>query len=84
MPAVKTAISIESGLFERATRLSKQMRIPRSRLFSRALEEFIRRHDSEELVRRINQAQAKGETRKEKSVRRGMLRNFSRLVEGTW
>ena len=84
MPAVKTAISLEKELFESVNRLSKRMRIPRSRLFSRAVEEFIRRHDSDELVRRINQAQAKGETRKEKSVRRGMLRNFSRLVEGTW
>jgi len=84
MPAVKTAISLEKELFESVNRLSKRMRIPRSRLFSRAVEEFIRRHDSDELVRRINQARAKGETRKEKSVRRGMLRNFSRLVEGTW
>ncbi len=84
MPAIKTAISIDKQLFQKVNRLSKRMRIPRSRLFSRAVEEFVRRHDSEDLVRRINKAYANGETADEKAVRRGMLRNFSKLVEGTW
>ena len=84
MAAIKTAISIDARLFQRVDRLSKRMRIPRSRLFSRAVEEFIRRHDSQELVRRINKAYANGETGEERAVRRGMLGSFRKLVEGTW
>ena len=84
MPAVKTALSIEKGLFEKVNRMSKRMRIPRSQFFSRAVEEYIRRHESEELVQRINEAYLGGESAREKAARRLLLRNFSKLVEGTW
>ena len=44
--AMKTAISIPDPLFKEAERLTKRLRIPRSRLYARALEEFLQRQRS--------------------------------------
>ena len=43
---VKTAISLDSALFEEAETLAVRMRISRSRLLGMVLGEFIRRHRS--------------------------------------
>jgi metal-responsive CopG/Arc/MetJ family transcriptional regulator len=43
---MKTAISIPDPLFREAERLTKRLRIPRSRLYARALEEYLQRQRS--------------------------------------
>ena len=42
---MKTAISIPDPLFKEAERLTKRLRIPRSQLYARALEDYIQRHN---------------------------------------
>ncbi len=41
---MKTAISLPDEVFDQAERLAKQFKVPRSELYSRALQEFIARH----------------------------------------
>jgi metal-responsive CopG/Arc/MetJ family transcriptional regulator len=43
---MKTAISIPDPLFREAERLTKRLRIPRSQLYARALEEYLQRQRS--------------------------------------
>ena len=43
---MKTAISIPDPLYKEAERLTKRLRIPRSQLYARALEEYIKRQHS--------------------------------------
>jgi metal-responsive CopG/Arc/MetJ family transcriptional regulator len=43
---MKTAVSIPDPLFREAERLTKRLRIPRSQLYARALEDYIRRQRS--------------------------------------
>ncbi|MGD1104458.1 MAG: hypothetical protein ABSA59_20620 [Terriglobia bacterium] len=43
---MKTAISIPDPLFKEAERLTKRLRIPRSQLYARALEDYIQRQRS--------------------------------------
>jgi metal-responsive CopG/Arc/MetJ family transcriptional regulator len=43
MASVKTAISLQKPLFDQVEALVEKMRIPRSRLFVLAVEEFLRR-----------------------------------------
>jgi metal-responsive CopG/Arc/MetJ family transcriptional regulator len=45
-PGMKTAVSIPDPLFKEAERLTKRLRIPRSQLYARALEEYIKRQKS--------------------------------------
>jgi metal-responsive CopG/Arc/MetJ family transcriptional regulator len=43
---MKTAVSIPDPLFREAERLTKRLRIPRSQLYARALEDYIWRQSS--------------------------------------
>lgn len=56
MTIVKTAISIQKSLFQRAEEIAKEMKISRSRLFVLAVEEFIGRYQNQLLLDEINNA----------------------------
>jgi hypothetical protein len=43
---MKTAISIPDPLFHEAERLTKRLRIPRSQLYARALEDYVQHQKS--------------------------------------
>ena len=43
---MKTAISIPGPLFNAAERTAKRLGIPRSRLYAKAVEEFVRTHQA--------------------------------------
>ena len=41
---MKTAVSLPDAVFRRAERLAKRLRVTRSELYSRALQEYVARH----------------------------------------
>ncbi len=84
MPMVKTASSIERGVFRDPDQLAKRLRMPRSKLVAQAAREFIRRDRVEEFTERIKRAHAKPETEEERSFRSGAMEQFRLLTEGTW
>jgi len=84
MPAIKTAISIERDLFQEMDRLSRKLRIPRSRLFARAVQEFLQRQQSDRLLEQINRAYRKPESAEEKAVRSAAAHSFQRLIKDSW
>ena len=51
---MKTAISLPDKLYDEAERTAQKMGIPRSQLFAKALEEFIRNHSSQNITERLN------------------------------
>ena len=86
MAIVKTAISLQESLFERADALARQLHLSRSQLFSRALDEFLKRHESRMLLDAINRS-LEGEAQPDEveleHVRR--MRGIQRKrVEGQW
>ena len=60
MAHVKTAISLDESLFREAEDWAGKAGVSRSKLFARAVEEYVRRHENEELVRRLDEAYADG------------------------
>src|SRR5918996_2611777 len=73
MSIVKTAISLPEPLFERADAFARQQNISRSQLFARAVEEFLRRHESQALLEALNRVYEDfSPTPEEKEVRRLM------------
>jgi metal-responsive CopG/Arc/MetJ family transcriptional regulator len=56
MAVIKTAISIDERLFDKINRLSDEIKLSRSQIFSQAVKYFIERKSNLELVRKINQA----------------------------
>ena len=51
---MKTAISIPDELFVSAEKMAKKLGIPRSRLFTRAIEEFLENHSKEKITNKLN------------------------------
>ena len=85
MSNIKTAISLETELFEQAEEIAREMNIPRSRLFALALEEYIRRYQNQHLLARINAAYADEEPDvEEQRAQQAIRRHQRRLVEGEW
>jgi metal-responsive CopG/Arc/MetJ family transcriptional regulator len=84
MPNVKTAISLQKSLFEQVEILAQELHISRSRLFVLALEDFIHRYQSRQLLERINAAYEDSPTPSEATLQRRMRRQHKRIVEGEW
>ena len=51
---MKTAISIPDKVFEEAERLAERLQTSRSQLYTRALAEFVARHDDDQLAAAMN------------------------------
>ena len=56
MAAIKTAISIDKNLFDKINKLSDEIKLSRSQIFSQAVRYFVEKKNNLELVRKINQA----------------------------
>jgi predicted transcriptional regulator len=84
MAIVKTAISVQESLFERADALARQLHLSRSQLFSRALGEFLDRHESRLLLEAINRSLG-DEPEPGEAERLQHMRGIQRKrVEGQW
>ena len=51
---MKTAVSIQQDIFERAERLARRTKKPRSKLYSDALREYVARHAADEVTEAMN------------------------------
>lgn len=81
---VKTAISMDAGLFEEAETMAGQMKVTRSRLIGMALDEFIRRHRNRAMLEQLNAAYADDTDKKSTDTARLRRASHRRQVEGTW
>lgn len=52
---MKTAISLPDELFERGERVARQLNLNRSQLYSRALQEFLKKHDPASITAAFNE-----------------------------
>ena len=84
MGNIKTAISLHETLFKQAELLAREMKLTRSGLFVHALEEFIRRHQNQQLLDKINQAYSGGSENAERIYLRKMRKRHRRSVEDRW
>ena len=56
---MKVAVSIPDQLFRDAEQVSRRLRVPRSQLYSRALEAFVRQQSGREITAKLDFALAK-------------------------
>ncbi len=54
--SVKTAISMQEELFQKVNKLASELHISRSRLFVLAVQDFIKKKESQDLLSQINNA----------------------------
>lgn len=84
MAHVKTAVSLEKDLFQQLESLAEEMKIPRSRLFVLALQEFLRRRQNQQLLEQINAAYDEPLDLAEQALRQRMCHQHRQIVEGEW
>jgi metal-responsive CopG/Arc/MetJ family transcriptional regulator len=84
MANVKTAVSLPRRLFERVEEMSQEMKTPRSRLYARALQEFVSRHENQKLLEQTNAAYADFPDPTEERWLRFARRHHRHLAEGAW
>ncbi|MFM8635843.1 MAG: hypothetical protein ACKOEX_13725 [Planctomycetia bacterium] len=53
---MKTAVSIPDDVFEDAERLASRLQTSRSKLYARALAEFVARHDDDQVTALMDRA----------------------------
>lgn len=58
MSHIKTAVSIDEGLFDGAKTLTRRMSLSRSDVFSQALQDFVRIRENQELLENLNKIYA--------------------------
>jgi metal-responsive CopG/Arc/MetJ family transcriptional regulator len=51
---MKTAISIPDDLFEAADRMARRLGVSRSRLYAKAVLEFLHRHRNDDVTRKLD------------------------------
>jgi metal-responsive CopG/Arc/MetJ family transcriptional regulator len=85
MTIVKTAISIQKNLFQKADEIAKEMKISRSRFFVLAVEDFIRRYQNKLLLEEINFAYSDGlDENEQDELRRMQSKSIKSLKENAW
>jgi predicted transcriptional regulator len=77
---VKNAVSLRKDLFDRAEAVAGKMRVPRSRLFSLALESFLDRRESLQILERLDAACSGEATPEEGDLARAMLFHRRRFL----
>lgn len=80
-PKVKTGVSISKDLAEEADALARELRVTRSQLYSMALDEFIRRHESRVLLERLNAAYGEEPDAEEQRLLKSAKEYSRRLLE---
>lgn len=55
---MKTAISVQNNLFQRAENYAKKKKISRSQLYSKAIEEYLDKRESENITAKLNEVYA--------------------------
>ena len=85
MSQVKTAISIDQGIFKVINFLAKKAHISRSRLFEMAAREWVKKEKAKDLTAQINRAVGKDRLSHEEAQQAEWMRRHQRKqVEGEW
>ena len=84
MAQIKTAVSLDRSLFEQVDTLAHKMKVSRSRLLAMALEDFLRRHENEQLLQAINRTYQDEPDEARPSLRQGVRPIHRKIVEGEW
>jgi metal-responsive CopG/Arc/MetJ family transcriptional regulator len=66
MSSVKTAISVDSSLFDQAEEVAKELHVSRSRLYAMAMEEFLSRRKTQDTIDRLNAVHSAPQTEEDR------------------
>jgi hypothetical protein len=84
MAHVKSAISIEESVFLRMETLARELGMPRSRLFTVAMSEYLDRHERRKMLEKIDAAYAEPPAEGDRAWTQAARRRLGTLNKDVW
>jgi len=85
MPGVKTAISLEENLFNQVNQLANDLHVSRSKLFTLAVKDYLKKQESKKLLAQLNVAYGDSPDKEEQKISKAMRSKQHKSVEKeTW
>jgi metal-responsive CopG/Arc/MetJ family transcriptional regulator len=81
---MKTAISIDAKLLSEADEAARLLGLSRSRLFARAMDDFLQRQRLEQMLTQLNKVYAERAQPDEQRLLRGMKVRVRRALKDRW
>ncbi len=79
--SVKTAISLQEDLFKEVNMLANELHVSRSKLFVMAVQDFIKKEESKNLLSQINNAFSDSPNKDDIKVRSNMRRKQAKNLK---
>ncbi len=76
---MKLAISVPDPLSRAADRAARRLRVPRSQLYARAIEAYLKQQDRPDITERLNAVYGAGDNRPDRAVLDHNLRMLRRV-----
>jgi metal-responsive CopG/Arc/MetJ family transcriptional regulator len=80
LAAIKTAVSVPEAVLEQAEALTHDMEVPRSRLFTLALQEYVKREETRRITQALNEVYSEPPDEEEKATLRQMWQLFQEVL----
>jgi len=85
MPGVKMAISLDEELLKKVNRLSNDLHISRSKVFTLAVQDYLKKQENQSLLAQLNEAYEDSPSEEEKGISKSMRIKHNKMVEQeTW
>lgn len=84
IPSIKTAVSLKRPLFQQIDKIAREQKLPRSRVFTLALESYVERYQNQILLDKLNEAHAEPNDANEQKWLRAVRKVHRKNVEGGW
>lgn len=84
MHTMKTAISVDDDLITEADRTAREMGVSRSRLFSLAIESYLRNREHERILEQLNRVYAGEAGAADKRLAARIKGKFRRAIQENW
>ncbi len=81
MPGVKTAISLDEELLKKVNRLSNDLHVSRSKVFTLAVQDYLKKQENQSLLAQLNEAYGDSPREEEKGISTSMRIKHSKMIE---
>ena len=81
MPGVKTAISLDEELLIKVNRLSNDLHVSRSKVFTLAVQDYLKKQENQSLLAQLNEAYDDLPDEKEREISEFMHIKHKKIIE---
>lgn len=81
MPGVKTAISLDEELLEKVDKLSHDLHVSRSKVFSMAVQDYLKKQENQSLLAQLNEAYEDTPNDTKENISKLMRRKHHEIIE---